>query len=165
MKRLLSVLAGLALSIYCAATIMAHCQIPCGIYGDKMRFDMIAENITTLEKAMNQINELSKQGDKNYNQIVRWIVNKEEHANYIKEIVTDYFLMQRIDLADTSSEEYDLYLKKVTVLHEMLIYAMKAKQTTDLQYIDKLRQTLESFRQLYFDPEHMKKHGMEGHDH
>ncbi len=29
-----------------------HCQVPCGIYGDKMRVDMMMEDLATIEKAM-----------------------------------------------------------------------------------------------------------------
>ena len=38
----------------------SHCQIPCGIYGDYTRIDLLREHIATIEKSMNQINELSK---------------------------------------------------------------------------------------------------------
>jgi len=65
----------------------SHCQIPCGIYGDQTRFDLIAENITTIEKSMKQIIELSKNNITDINQIVRWVQNKEKHADdtsYIK---------------------------------------------------------------------------------
>ena len=36
----------------------SHCQVPCGIYGDKVRIVMLKEHLTTIEKSMNQINEL-----------------------------------------------------------------------------------------------------------
>ena len=32
--------------IYPARAIYSHCEIPCGIYDDKMRITMIAEDIT-----------------------------------------------------------------------------------------------------------------------
>jgi len=38
-----------------AAPLWAHCEIPCGIYGDEARFAAIAEDLTTIEKAMTQI--------------------------------------------------------------------------------------------------------------
>ena len=41
------------------ASVQAHCQIPCGIYGDEMRFQMLEEHITTIEKSMKLIGELS----------------------------------------------------------------------------------------------------------
>ena len=58
----------------------AHCEIPCGIYADSIRISLIEEHITTIEKSMNQINEISASSSPNYNQLVRWVTNKEEHA-------------------------------------------------------------------------------------
>ncbi|WP_462316972.1 superoxide dismutase [Ni] [Marinilabilia sp.] len=129
----------------------AHCEIPCGIYGDSLRIQQIDEHITTLEKSMNQIIELSEEGDKNYNQLVRWVTNKEEHAVKIQDIVSQYFLHQRIKPVDPSdSEEYEKYVKRLTLLHKLQVYAMKAKQTTDLDYIERLRDTLHEFADAYF---------------
>jgi nickel superoxide dismutase len=129
----------------------AHCEIPCGIYGDDMRFDMIAEHISTIEKSMRMVVELTKDADTSYNQIVRWVINKEEHANQIQEIVSQYFLTQRIKITDAEDRDaYQKYLYQVTLLHQMLVYAMKAKQTVDLINIEKLRSLLEGFEESYF---------------
>ena len=129
----------------------AHCEIPCGIYGDSLRIEQIEEHIKTLEKSMNMIMELSEEGDKNYNQLVRWVTNKDEHANKIQKIVSQYFLHQRIKPVDPESEEaYKKYVKHLTLLHKISVYAMKAKQTTDLEYIEKLRMTVDKFEDAYF---------------
>ena len=48
--------------------VKAHCEIPCGIFGDSMRIAMIYEDIETIEKSMNEINNLSTAGNENYNQ-------------------------------------------------------------------------------------------------
>jgi nickel superoxide dismutase len=131
--------------------VYSHCQIPCGIYGDPQRFDMIAENITTVEKSMKQIIELSQENKPNMNQIVRWVQNKEEHADDIGHIVTFYFMAQRIKPVDrTNGKAYAEYVKKLTLLHEMLVYSMKAKQTTDLSNVEKLRKLLAEFQSAYF---------------
>ena len=50
--------------------VLAHCEVPCGIYDDQARTNAIAEHITTIEKAMKQITELGSQSPVNYNQIV-----------------------------------------------------------------------------------------------
>jgi len=133
----------------------AHCEIPCGIYNDELRVKLIAEDITTIEKSMNQITELSKASPLNYNQIVRWVNNKDEHADKIQHIVTQYFMTQRIKLVDPNdAAKQKKYLEQLSLLHELLVYAMKAKQTTDLQYIQKLRDTLKKFETAYFGPDH-----------
>jgi nickel superoxide dismutase len=45
---------------------------------------------------MNQIIALNNETPINYNQLVRWIMNKETHADEIQRIVTQYFMTQRI---------------------------------------------------------------------
>ncbi|MBW1804181.1 MAG: superoxide dismutase [Deltaproteobacteria bacterium] len=122
----------------------AHCEIPCGIYDDEARIGLIAEHITTIEKSMKQIRELQSAKPVNHNQLIRWVMNKEDHANALQEIVTQYFMTQRIKL-DTKD-----YAKKLAFLHKMLVYAMKCKQTTDLTHINNLRATLKAFQGLYF---------------
>lgn len=129
----------------------AHCEIPCGIYEDSLRIELIAEHITTIEKSMNQIIILSKESDTNYNQIVRWVNNKEEHAIKIQDIVSQYFLHQRIKITDVANTvAYKKYTKQLSLLHELLVYSMKAKQTTDLEYVNKLSQSLNEFSDTYF---------------
>jgi nickel superoxide dismutase len=41
------------------------------------------------------------------------------------------------------------YVEQITSLHQMLVHSMKAKQTTDLDNIEKLRALLEAFRASY----------------
>ena len=122
----------------------AHCEIPCGIYNDPLRADLIAEHATTIEKSMKQIIALGKESPVNTNQLVRWVTNKEVHADKIQDIVAQYFLTQRIK-PDTEN-----YGQKLAVLHRMLIAAMKCKQTTDLTHVDTLRTLLKEFEVLYF---------------
>lgn len=134
-----------------AAIVYSHCQIPCGIYGDQARFDMIAENITTIEKSMKQIAALSAEDKHDYNQIVRWVQNKEKHADDTTHIITYYFLSQRlIPVADDNTKAYEAYVKKLTILHEMMYNCMKAKQTIDLVHIEKLKSLLAEFNTAYF---------------
>jgi nickel superoxide dismutase len=129
----------------------SHCQVPCGIYDDEARFNMIAEHITTVEKSIKLIVSLSAQEKPNMNQVIRWVNNKEKHADEISHIVTYYFMAQRVKLpAKGNTKAYNEYVKKLTLLHEMLIYAMKTKQTTDLDNVEKLRSLLDEFHKVYF---------------
>jgi nickel superoxide dismutase len=151
----------------------SHCEVPCGIYDDPMRLEMIAEDIQTVEKAMKQIVLLSGAREKNYNQLVRWIMNKDEHATRIQDTVWRYFMTQRIKpVAASKAGDYKAYVTRLVLLHQMLVYAMKAKQTTDLENVEKLRALLENFRAAYptehennaKHPEHNRKE-VEGHKH
>lgn len=133
---------------------MPHCEIPCGIYTDQLRIEMIKEHITTIEKAMVQIEELSSAEDINYNQLVRWITTKDYHARLIQEITEQYFMTQRIKpVSPEDVEAYKKYISQLTLLHEMLIYSMKCKQTTDVANTAKLSELVENFSEAYFDPE------------
>jgi len=133
--------------------VWSHCQIPCGIYDDAMQLRMIAQDIATIEKAMKQIERLGRQPERNDNQIVRWVQNKEEHAQAIQDVVARYFMTQRLKpVHEVGSKAYARYIRQLTLLHEMLLHAMKAKQTTDLAHVEKLRELTRSFRQAYLGP-------------
>lgn len=129
----------------------SHCQIPCGIYGDQARFKAIEEHIATIERSMNKIRELSVSDRPNHNQLSRWVINKEEHAQEIQDIVAEYFLAQRIKSDPGSNKKARAaYLHKLELLHGLIVQAMKAKQTTDATHVRKLRHHLASFEKVYF---------------
>lgn len=150
-ETIVAVLFVLAMALVCAPRMLyAHCEIPCGIYNDQMRIDMIQEDITTIEKSMNQIILLSKQENKNYNQLVRWIQNKDEHADKIANVVTQYFMTQRLKpVSESETKEYRAYQEKLSLLHNMLIHSMKAKQTLDLDEVKTLQSLLDRFSKAY----------------
>jgi len=140
----------LALAVVFGSLAYSHCQIPCGIYDDEGRFNAISEHITTIEKSMKEIERLSAEAKPNMNQIVRWVNNKELHADELSEIVTYYFMAQRVKLPEEgNTKAQNEYVKKLTQLHKMLIYAMKAKQTTDLANVQELRSLLDEFHKIY----------------
>ena len=133
----------------------AHCEIPCGIYGDSVRIALLYEHIETIEKSMNQINELSKSENPDYNQLVRWVMNKEEHAKKMQEFVSQYFLHQRVKITSSADEAaYRKYAKQQELLHHISVFAMKSKQSTDLSIIDTLREKLHLFEHAYFGDDH-----------
>ena len=146
-KKLSTLIFGIVCLFIFVNSAGAHCEIPCGIYDDKMRVNMILEHVSTIEKSMNQILSIEKEKAPNYNQLIRWVINKENHANEIQEIVTQYFMTQRIK-PDTKD-----YGKKLELLHQLLIYSMKCKQTTELSHIQKLRSLITEFQKLYFSSE------------
>jgi nickel superoxide dismutase len=144
MKKLLATLLT-TFGLFAALTSVAqaHCEIPCGIYDDQARFAEIAEHIKTIEKAMQQIMKLQSDEKINYNQLVRWISNKDTHAGYIQEIASQYFLTQRITF---NTDNYD---KKLESLHHIMVSAMKCKQTVDAENAAMLRRALLDFENLY----------------
>ena len=132
------------------AFLRAHCQVPCGIYDDEARFKLLFEHVTTIEKAMKEIASLSGQSPVNYNQLVRWVMNKEKHAEEFSEILSYYFLAQRL-LPQTAEEEgRAVYLEQLELAHRLIVTAMKAKQTADLAHVQVLRDLLARLQKSYF---------------
>ena len=131
-----------------ASFAVAHCQIPCGIYADDVVFGELMTDQQTIEKAMKQIHELGKDASKNPNQLVRWITNKEQHAQNIQDVMSAYFLSQRIplELKDSDPERYN---HLVGLAHKVTVLAMKCKQTTDLENAQKLHEALHAFQKAY----------------
>ena len=142
------------LTLLTCRIVYAHCEIPCGIYGDRTRIDLLYEDIATIEKSMAMINELAgKSGAQDTNQLVRWIENKGVHADKIQHVVTQYFMTQRVK---NNEEGGDRYLRQLTSLHQMLVAAMKCKQTVDASHCAKLRELLDYFSAAYFSAEDLK---------
>jgi nickel superoxide dismutase len=142
----------------------SHCEVPCGIYGDELRIAMLYEHFTTIEKAMKKIEELSNASDEDYMMITRWTITKEEHAKEIQHIANQYFLTQRVKPVDEEdADNYAKYQKQLSLLHHIIVYSMKAKQTTDVKFVEQLRTTLGQFEELYFEGKH--RHKIEQHDH
>ncbi len=140
------VVGGVMVALAVAALALAHCQIPCGIYGDDTRFTLMREHVTTIEKSMRQIEHTGADG----NQGVRWVLNKEAHAAELAEIVTYYFMAQRVTPVGSDDEAARAtYVRQITLLHEMLIQSMKAKQSTDTAVCDTLRVLVDQFEKLY----------------
>ena len=144
-KRFFQLLLGISFLPFFICDAAAHCEIPCGIYDDGARITMLLEHISTIEKSMNQIIAIKKEEHHNSNQLIRWVLNKEHHAHEIQNIVTQYFMTQRIKL---DTKNYD---KKLGLLHQMLICSMKCKQTIDLNHTSKLRSLVKEFQRIYFE--------------
>jgi nickel superoxide dismutase len=149
-KRAIQLGVVLGLLLLVAPYAASHCEVPCGIYDDGLRFKMIAEDLDTIEKAMKQIQGLAKEAPVNYNQLVRWVNTKEDHANRIQHIVSQYFMTQKVKLGS------EHYTEKLSILHHMLVYAMKCKQTTDLKNVEILRDLLHKYSHGQFDYTHKK---------
>lgn len=132
-----------------AIPLYAHCQIPCGIYDDALRTSMILEDLDTVDKSIAAIQKLSAEKPINYNQLVRWIENKDQHAQKIQMVVTDYFMMQRIVPVKEGTQGYATYLMQITLLHQMLVDAMKVKQNPDPAITARMRETWKAFQKVY----------------
>ena len=135
----------------------SHCQIPCGIYDDHARYISMLEDASTVEKATNQIITLSNDIDskqkstsiaQNYNQLVRWVNNKESHAEKIISTIANYFLTQRI-----KPKQKD-YLDRLSNHHAVILAAMKAKQNASITESNALKEAIQNLANYYPKHEH-----------
>jgi len=130
-----------------------HCQVPCGIFDDPKLVSDIMEAIATIKKAMVQINELSATMNAlNINQMTRWVNTKEEHATKIVSLVSEYCLCQRVKpVADPKSpfkSEAD-YIAALGSHHNVMLAAVKCKQTVDPANADALESAAKEMSKMY----------------
>lgn len=124
--------------------VSAHCEVPCGIYGDQARFVEMLENTKTIAKAIDSVHELAEAHDPQViNQAVRWVTTKEDHATATQHIIAQYFMTQRIK-ADNPA-----YTKQLTAAHAVMVAAMKCKQQADPAAAEALRKSILSFYTAY----------------
>jgi len=130
-------------------TAQAHCEVPCGIYADQLRFEQMLEDQTTIAKAIAQINDLAAKDDAlSHNQLARWVSTKEAHATNTQHIVAQYFLTQRIKPgADEAANK--AYIKNLIAAHRVMQAAMKCKQTVDPANAEALRKAILDLYRAY----------------
>ena len=134
---------------------VTHCQVPCGIYGDLTRIVMMLEDAATIEKGMAQITELA--AGPNYNQIVRWTMTKDQHAQSIQDQVAQYWLAQRVKAPkEDTAQARAKYLHQLELMHGITVSAMKCKQTLDAANVAKLRELALKFAKSYLKEEDLK---------
>lgn len=130
----------------------AHCQIPCGIYDDNNVIAAMHTDWITIEKASKQVPLLMEDPTTNANQIARWVSNKEAHCQSIQDTVARYFLAQRVKLPAADGDK-NAYLKKLALCHQVIVAAMKCKQSTDPKAVDTLHDLLHDFEKTFGEKE------------
>ncbi len=126
-----------------------HCQVPCGIYTDQLRFEMMLEDTKTIAKSIDQINDFAAsvgQGAMTgnaVNQATRWVTTKEDHATKIQDVMAAYFFAQRI-----KSDHAD-YTGQLASAHRVIVAAMKCKQSADSATAVALKASILEFYKAY----------------
>ncbi|CAE6950131.1 unnamed protein product [Symbiodinium sp. CCMP2592] len=130
-----------------AVASMLELAVPCGIFTDELRVQAMMEDASTIRKAVVQAQELHKAGGlQDVHQMVRWIATKEDHAQKIMTTTADYFLAQKVKKADLSEDDY---LKRLALHHDVMVAAMKAKQSSELGPVDTLDKAIEALAPIY----------------
>jgi len=125
-----------------------HCQVPCGIFDDPAIVAEMLQACATIRKAMVQIGELeSEKTALAFNQMVRWVNTKEEHACKIITLISEYCLCQRVKKEVFSSEQD--YTDALKAHHAVMSSAMKAKQNVDTAFADTLEHAINDCGKMY----------------
>lgn len=125
-----------------------HCEVPCGIYDDQMRFVQMLEDTNTIAKAITSINEFVTDMEgpptaKAINQTMRWVTTKENHATNIQHIASQYFLTQRI------KPDNERYVDQLKAAHAVMVAAMKCKQDADAATAETLKKAIYDLYRAY----------------
>jgi nickel superoxide dismutase len=138
----------IALGVAFPGPATAHCQVPCGIYDDRARVEAMLEDAATVAKATRELAKLAGKTDaQSVNQSVRWVMNKEKHAQRVIVTIADYFLTQRVGPAHQD------YVERLTRHHAVIVAAMKAKQSASPATAEALRQAIEGLDAYYPAPD------------
>ncbi|CCB85783.1 MULTISPECIES: superoxide dismutase [Ni] [Parachlamydia] len=123
--------------------LYSHCQMPCGIYHDNMIYDQIDQYVETMVKGITVLtdNKFTTLHDKN--EFVRWIMTKETESNKVSELITTYFLQQKIKPDEEDST------KKVVMAHRLLFLIVGIKQNIDIKMVKNFQDQWEKFKLLF----------------
>ena len=121
----------------------AHCQLPCGIYHDDLRFAMLEEDIQTLNKAIAEIKSNGGGTPLQNNQMVRSVNLKDEYADKIAHTLTFYFLQQRLN------EQQKNFQPMLGSSFKILKLAAQVKASVNDDLVNQLSAEIENFKALY----------------
>eukprot|EP00579_Thalassiosira_antarctica_P008244 CAMPEP_0201880530 /NCGR_PEP_ID=MMETSP0902-20130614/11077_1 /ASSEMBLY_ACC=CAM_ASM_000551 /TAXON_ID=420261 /ORGANISM="Thalassiosira antarctica, Strain CCMP982" /LENGTH=284 /DNA_ID=CAMNT_0048408543 /DNA_START=165 /DNA_END=1019 /DNA_ORIENTATION=+ len=129
-----------------------HCQVPCGIFDDPAIVAEIKQAAETIRKSMVQSNDLhsglaAESSATALNQMIRWVMTKEEHCSKIITTVSEYCLCQRVK-KDVFKNDKD-YTDALKAHHAVMQAAMKCKQSADPAAADALDHAIGDFEKMY----------------
>lgn len=142
LKRLIF-LATCSLSTLHLNEIHAHCQMPCGIYHDQMVYDQIDQFVETVYKGISVMQESKFSSVKDKNEFMRWVIQKEKSCNDIAELITVYFLQQKIKPNESDTA------KRLTSAHKLLFMLVAIKQNADLDFVKQFNEEWEKFKLMF----------------
>ena len=137
------ILLGLLATLWTGSNLEGHCQMPCGIYHDDMVFDQIDQYVETMYKGMTVVNDSKFSTVKERNETIRWICLKENASDAASEIMTTYFLQQKIKPGEADTA------KKLESAHKLLFLIVGIKQNTDRQMVLNFSDEWEKFKDMF----------------
>lgn len=133
----------MATLIFHMGSLAAHCQMPCGIYHDEMVFNQIDQYIETMYKGLTEIKNSKFSTPLERNNFIRWVMLKETASDEMANLITQYFLQQKIKPGEPDTA------KRLVSAHKMLFELTAIKQNVDLAMIDNFADEWEKFKQMF----------------
>uniref|UniRef100_UPI00140E9480 superoxide dismutase [Ni] n=1 Tax=Neochlamydia sp. AcF84 TaxID=2315858 RepID=UPI00140E9480 len=124
-------------------TLMAHCQMPCGVYHDELVFNQIDQYIETMYKGITELNNSKFSTPFERNNFIRWVKLKDSASDEIANLITAYFLQQKIKPAEADTP------KRLISAHKMLFELTAIKQNVNIKMIETFADEWENFKQMF----------------
>ena len=121
----------------------AHCQMPCGIYHDDMVFDQIDQYIETVVKGITVLEDNKFSSIQDRNEFMRWVMQKENMSNETANLITTYFLQQKI------KPGADDTIKRLESAHKLLFLLVLIKQGSGLGPVNDFYEEWERFKLMF----------------
>lgn len=134
---------GLSAALCFSHDLMSHCQMPCGIYHDDMVFDQIDQYVETMYKGISVIDDSKFTSVKDRNETVRWIALKDHESDDTAQLITTYFLQQKIKPGEADTA------KKLESAHKLLFLLVAIKQNVDLQMVQDFSDEWDKFKTMF----------------
>ncbi len=123
--------------------LSAHCQMPCGIYHDEMVFNQIDQYIETMYKGVTELKNNKFSNVSERNNFIRWIILKESSSDEIADLITQYFLQQKIKPGEPDT------VKRLLSAHKLLFELTAIKQNVELKMVEDFADEWENFKQMF----------------
>lgn len=129
--------------IACTSALEAHCQMPCGIYHDDMVFDQVDQYVETMYKGISILNENKSGTVKDKNEFVRWVILKEKASDETAQLLTTYFLQQKIKPGEADTAQ------RLASVHKLMFNLVLIKQNVDLKFVESFADEWEKFKLMF----------------
>lgn len=124
-------------------SLIAHCQMPCGIYHDNMVYDQIDQYVETMYKGITVLNDNKFSSVKERNEFARWVYEKEHETKDAADLILRYFLQQKIKPGEADT------VKRLTSAHKLLFLMVAIKQGVDLETVKEFNAEWERFKLMF----------------
>lgn len=142
MQKLLGLIV-LACGLFIGNGLVAHCQMPCGIFHDDIVYQRIDEYIETMAKAVKVLKENTFETTQDKNAFVRWVGLKEHVSDEMANLMLTYFLQQKIKPGEEETP------KRLISAHKLLFLMVKIKQNVDMEIVNQFSAEWKNFKELF----------------